>query len=145
MPSIEVPLPAGIGDAVQIQVGELRGELATVLAWCIRRPRFLLGGALDGDPQASLLVGTDWGEKLWLQTAEVSGIGSPALATFLLPFVGGDAVVVEPARSLGQVVGWEAINDGDGILVIYRVRLTGTLPDEDIEVEARDLEFRPGF
>lgn len=143
MPNVEVRIPAGIGEGVQIRTGEWVGQLAMVVAWCVTRSRFLLGGALDRAPQVSLLVITEQRDERWLDAAEVLGLSEPAVVTFFLPFTGGDEVLVAPSRSPGEIRGWEVTSQRLETNVVYRVHLTSTPAEDEIEVEARSIEPRP--
>jgi hypothetical protein len=42
-----------------------------------------------------------------LGEGEVTGLGTPLLVTFFLPFAPGGQVLVNPSRSSGEMRGWE--------------------------------------
>lgn len=142
MTAVEVSLPAGIGDMVLVHRGELAGQVAMVVAWRVTRPRFLLGGGLDGTPHLSVMVITDEGEDCWLGEAEVTTLSAPAVVTFDLPFFGGDAVVVLPERVPGEVRGWEVTGRRLETQVVYWVHLDGTPAVDEVEIDAVFLETR---
>ena len=139
MANIEIQLPAGIGEEVSVA-----GQDVLVTGWRLIRPQFLLGGDLDRAPQLSIQVITEEGVEFWLAAGEVTGLADPVVVSVSLPFSGGDAVRVQPSGARGEVVGWQVIGRRLGVQVIYRVRLTGTPGEQEIEVDARDLELRTG-
>ena len=126
MLTIEVLLPAAIGEYVLIDDEAFTGQAALVVAWRVARHRFLLGGVLDPAPELSLLVMTTHGEEHWLYQDEVTGFGVPIELTITLPFAGGDAVLVAPTQEPGEVRSWEVICRLLGTQLSYRVYLDGT-------------------
>jgi hypothetical protein len=137
-----VQLPAGIGDGVQVLTGVPARQLALVIAWRITRPRFTLGGSLDGEPQVLVLVITSQGDEHWLTEADVVGLSGPAQASFFLPFSAGDEVLVSPSRSPGEVRYWDVTGRRLETVVTYGIHLFRTPEGEEIAVDARDLEPR---
>lgn len=142
MPKINVQLPAGVGERVLVRADDLAGHVALLISWRLTRPRFTVGGALDGQPQLALQVLTEQGEERWIRTADVAGAGEPVLMSIALPFAGGDAVVVHPARVPGEIRGWEITGRRLETSLTYLVHLNGTPPGDTVEVDARNLEHR---
>lgn len=143
MPTVDVQLPAGIGERVQIRIGELAGnKMALVIGWRLTRPRFALGGSLDGIPQLTVQVLTDQGEERWVQAGDVAGVGGAVHVSVSLPFTGGDEVIVHPSRAVGEIRGWEIVGRRLETSVTYRVHLHRTPTGDVIEADSRDLEPR---
>ncbi len=143
MPNVGVQLPASIGEYVSLQRDAFTGRAALVLAFRVVRPRFLLGGALDGDLEVWLQVLTVNGDGRWLRAREVLGFGAPIELTITLPFTGGDAVLVAPTQEVGEVRGWQVVGRRLETSVLYRVHLEGTPADAEVEVNAALLKPRP--
>lgn len=59
-----------------------------------------------------------------------------------LSFVGGDEVIVLPSRITGEIRGWEVNGSRLETSVLYQVRLDKAPLQDEIVVEARDLEPR---
>jgi hypothetical protein len=140
---MELELPAGIGERVLIRAGEFAGQTALVIAWHADRPRFLLGGAPDGDLRITLVVITERGEAGRVDAAEVIGLGHPAAVSVFLPFTRGDAVLVAPTWVPGEIRGWEIIGRRLETVVHYRVHLDGAPAEDEMKVDAVLLEPRP--
>jgi hypothetical protein len=142
MPNVEVQLPASIGENVLLRMDAFAGQAALVMAFRVVRPRFLVGGSLDGALEVSLQVITEQGEELWLRDHEVMGFGGPSVVMFFLPFTGGDHVRVAPSGSPGEIRSWEVIGLRLETVVMYRVHLDGTPTEHEVEVDAVFLEPR---
>ena len=91
----------------------------------------------------SLKIITAQGDERWLDAAEVIGFGDPAMATFFLPFTGGDLVLVGSMRSPGEVRGWTVTGRRLETQVEYRVHLAGTPSGDEVTADVFDLETRP--
>lgn len=142
MPNVDVELPATIGEYVSLQRDAFTGQAALVMAFRVARPRFLLGGALDGPPEVWLQVLTVRGEERWLLEQEVTGFGVPIKLTITLPFTGGDAVRVAPTQEPGEVRSWTVTGRRLETRLVYRVHLEGAPADAEVEVDAALLHPR---
>lgn len=142
MPNVEISLPARIGEYVFPRMDAFGSQAALVMAFRVVRPRFVLGGLRDNALEVSLQVMTVQGEELWVYQDEVTGFGAPAMVTIFLPFLAGDAVLVAPTHVPGMIRSWVATGRRLETSVRYRVHLTGTPNEHEVEVNTHDLEPR---
>lgn len=139
---IDVDLPVAIGNTVTIRAGELAGRAALVIGWRLTRARFTLGGSMDGEPRLSLQVFTEQGDERWVPAADVIGTGLPMQVSVVLPFLGGDEVIVLSSGVAGEIRGWEITGRRLETTVTYRVHLHRAPRREWLEVDSRNLEAR---
>lgn len=142
LPVINVKFSAGVGEGVQVMSGPLAGRPAIVIAWRLSRPRFTLGGAMDGELRLTLQILTEQADEQWIPAADVSGKSDAIHVSIDLPFLGGDEVIVLPSGIAGEIRGWVISGSRLETTVIYRVHLHRAPRGEVIEVDSRDLEAR---